>query len=401
MKFSFAIILSMLVAESVDATSIKMDFLPVGHVRTDPIISQTCLSDHVHTFYGPQAVHPETDYDTLISTNVSQNTCNVEENKSLYWHPTVYQYDRNTDKYTRDIISQTSAYYIWENDADIKAEAFPNGFKMIAGTKGNSGGDFPNAVAECVDASDCECDDDDCYTENMFFPSQACQELEVSMSFPTCWDGRLDSNDHMSHVAYTTDGDLEGSCPSTHPLRLPQIQLFFRIMPYNGGWHTFSDGSSIFHADYMSGWDAKFLQGVLDDCETGSLAPNPNSFCDDFVTFRDGPKCKDENTCDFADPRLLQKLQNIQPPPLDVTTVTTEESNVVVGNLPRGTCIGTLLPSGEGDRDECDDECWDILHECKEKAENKCAKKEKCLRRRNRKCRRKRKTCIAVCENLY
>ena len=62
-------------------------------------------------------------------------------------------------KYTRDIIAQTSAYYIWENTANDKVTAFPDGFKMIAGLKGNSGGYFPNAVAECVDASNCRRDD--------------------------------------------------------------------------------------------------------------------------------------------------------------------------------------------------------------------------------------------------
>ena len=36
----------------VNATSMKMDFLPLGDVRTDPIINPDCLSDHVHTFYG-------------------------------------------------------------------------------------------------------------------------------------------------------------------------------------------------------------------------------------------------------------------------------------------------------------------------------------------------------------
>lgn len=231
--------------------------LPIGHVRTDPIISQTCLSDHVHTFYGAQAVRPETDYDTLINTDANQNTGNVKENKSLYWHRTVYQYDQNTKKYTRDIIAQTSAYYIWENTANDKVTAFPDGFKMIAGLKGNSGGYFPNAVAECVDASNCR--RDDCSTENTFFARQACEELEVSMAFPTCWDGRLDSDDHTSHVAYTTDGELDGSCPRSHPDRLPQVKFFFRILNYNGGRHTFSGGSSVFHADYMSGWDEKFL----------------------------------------------------------------------------------------------------------------------------------------------
>jgi len=317
-----------------------MDYLPSGHARTDPIITKTCLSDHVHTFYGPQAVHPETDYDTLINTRVDQNTGNVEENKSLYWHPTVYSYDRFSNTYTRDEIAQTSAYYIWENDADTKA--FPHGFQMIGGLNPSNPANFPNPMVECVDPSPCT--RADCYTENTFFPSNACAELEVSMSFPTCWDGRLDSDDHVSHVHYTLDGELDGPCPGSHPLRIPQIQLFFRIMPYDGGWHTFSDGSSVYHADYMSGWDETFLQGVLDNCVTDSFAAMPNSFCESFLTFRDGPKCTNEDTCDFGDPNLLAKLKAFQPPPLDIHgTVTAEETNIV-NNLPRGTCTGNLIP---------------------------------------------------------
>ena len=164
----------------------SLNSLPVGHVRTDPIINQTCLSDHVHTFYGPQRVRPETDYNSLISSTVEANTGNVEENKSLYCHPTVYSYDRSTGIYTRDVMAQTSAYYIWEND--VNTRAFPNGFKMIAGLNPDDPDNFPNAIAECVNPSTCE---GDCYTENTFFPNTACDELEVSMSFPTCWDGRL------------------------------------------------------------------------------------------------------------------------------------------------------------------------------------------------------------------
>ena len=312
--------------------------LPVGDVRTDPIISQTCLTDHVHTFYGPQLVRPETDFDDLRASTVSQNTGNVEENKSLYWHPTVYKYDRSSKTYTKDEMLGTSAYYIWDNDQH-NTQAFPAGFRMIAGMKGNKNGEFPNANAECVNPSPCE---GDCYTENTFFPKTACDELEVSMAFPTCWDGRLDSDDHMSHVHYTTDGEFDGECPSSHPQRLPQIQFFFRIAPYDGGWHTFADGSSTYHADYMSGWDESFLQNVLDNCKTDSFAANPNSFCEEFLTFRDAPKCT-ADSCDFGDPALLEKIKAFQPPPLDVTTITPEDTDVI-SNLPRGTCTGTLLP---------------------------------------------------------
>merc|ERR1712224_986621 len=86
-------------------------------------------------------------------------------------------------------------------------------------------------------------------------------------------------------------------------------------MPYSGGWHMFADGSSVFHADYVSGWDEDFLQTLLDTCQNDGDGAMPNFFCDDHITFRDGPKCKDEDFCDFADPALIEKLRAIQPSP--------------------------------------------------------------------------------------
>ena len=66
----------------------------------------------------------------LVNTPVSENTGNVEENKSLYWHPTVYRYDRETDTYNRAVMAQSSAYYVWKTG---ETRAFPNGFRMIGG----------------------------------------------------------------------------------------------------------------------------------------------------------------------------------------------------------------------------------------------------------------------------
>ena len=109
-------------------TSSKMDFLPLGAVRTDPLLNPTCLSDHVHTFYGAAAsLRPETTYDDMRAATLSSG--NVEENKSLYWHPTIYEYDRSTGVYRKAPIWFASAYYIWETGATT---AFPDGLKMIA-----------------------------------------------------------------------------------------------------------------------------------------------------------------------------------------------------------------------------------------------------------------------------
>lgn len=53
---------------------------------------------------------------------------------------------------------------------------------------------------------------------------------------PSCWDGKnLDSPNHQDHVAYPTSGpanflSLGGSCPSTHPIRIPQL-MYGKLWP--------------------------------------------------------------------------------------------------------------------------------------------------------------------------
>ncbi len=315
-----------------DGTSSKMDFLPLGHVRTDPIINPTCLSGHVHTFYGAAAsLRPETTYQDLV--NAKGNSGTVEENMSLYWHPTIYAV--NNGKYVRDPIWFASAYYVWVTG---QTTAFPDGFKMVAGQGGEP---LAQATAECVGPSPCEKSDCSKPT-NSFFPRTACAELEMSMNFPSCWDGvNLDSPDHKSHVAYSLeDGRFDGDCPASHPVRIPQIQLYTRISNYDGGRHEFSDGTGHFHADYFSGWNSNFLQKVLDECSNDSDAASPDAFCEDFFTFRDGPKDGQKE-----DTNIVDELLPLQPdPPVDTKLITPEKINNVA-QLPLGACTGTLLPS--------------------------------------------------------
>lgn len=77
------------------------------------------------------------------------------------------------------------------------------------------------------------------------------------MSFPTthrlrrCWDGvNVDSPDHKAHVAYPTIGSFEttGACPSTHPVRLPQLmyEVMWDTTPFNDPAIWPEDGSQPF-----------------------------------------------------------------------------------------------------------------------------------------------------------
>lgn len=324
-----------------DATSIKMDYLPLTDVRLDPMSDEQCVSDHVHSFYGP-SVAPRPNITHAQLRAATEGSGNVLENGSLYWHPTVYEVSVDAGgvpvEYRKAPIWFASSYYVWPTG---ETQAFPDGFKMVAR------GSEPMAQAEfeCVGPSACERGRRDCDAAlaGSNFPSSACWELEVSLVFPSCWDGRaLDSADHMSHVAYTDDGYADGHCPASHPVRLPQIHWYFRIREYKGGRYELSDATSELHADYMSGWDAEQLQGVLDSCNNDSFSAEPDHFCEHFLTFRDGPKRGSKD-----DELIAEKLATLQPHASVVDPLALVPERIdLVRFLPRGNCSGILLPAG-------------------------------------------------------
>ena len=64
-------------------------------------------------------------------------------------------------------------------------------------------------------------------SDTQSLPARFCNGgIRTTITFPTCWDGKnTDSPDHKSHVAYPKTGTFEstGTCPDTHPVRLPQV----------------------------------------------------------------------------------------------------------------------------------------------------------------------------------
>ena len=159
------------------ATSMKIDYLRLANVRTDPITHPDGPSPHVHSFYGATEAAPGTTYEAL--RNAAGNTGNVEENKSLYWHPTIYRYVDG--QYEIQDTSYFSTYYIWPTGATT---AFPDGLKMIGG---GAGYEAARQEADCSNPGPCP--DGVCDRWNDFFPATSCDELELSMLMPSCWDG--------------------------------------------------------------------------------------------------------------------------------------------------------------------------------------------------------------------
>ena len=97
--------------------------------------------------------------------------------------------------------------------------------------------------------------------------------VNFHIQFPFCWDGKnLDSADHMSHMAYA---DSAQPCPSSHPVRLPQITILAYYPPGNtSGWYLSSDRSNGFnsgpgatlHGDWFGGWNDAAMNLWVDGC---------------------------------------------------------------------------------------------------------------------------------------
>ena len=79
-------------------------------------------------------------------------------------------------------------------------------------------------------------------------------ELEINIIFPTCWDGtNLEQlEDGGKHVVYSEECDADEhsecfdfDCPASHPVKMPELHLFVRVLDYEGGAHVFGDGTTV------------------------------------------------------------------------------------------------------------------------------------------------------------
>jgi len=244
---------------------------------------------HLHQYYGNTSADANSTFASLRGAGAS--TCNnvgtaTAANRSAYWMPAmldgkghVIQPDYIQVYYKREPVNAPQC-----NPGDPKfvgiCVGIPNGVKFIAGfnmATGNPGsqpgwfrcGSGPVWSADGVGLS--QANSTNCAVG---------KKLEVTVASLKCWNGQLDSSDHVNHFAFTVRNALTGwvnKCPSTHPYLTPQftISAFYSIKTGDnvGVWTLSSDSmygnlprGSTLHFDYFEAWDTLVKDMWVDNC---------------------------------------------------------------------------------------------------------------------------------------
>lgn len=210
---------------------------------------------HLHVYFGNTDVNYLSTAESVRTTGNS--TCNGGiMNRTAYWAPAMIDTESGAPLKPRNAL----LYY-----KHGKVQEIPRGLKMIAG---NMASDSPQAYEwfECNEK----------YTSRRPY-LVSCNNgglVTMSVTFPDCWNGKdLDSADHKSHMAYSTNG----RCPGSHSKKLPTLSalIYYPVTSDKGtaNWRLSSDNYSkdkhagySSHSDFIMGWDEDIHKVWVENC---------------------------------------------------------------------------------------------------------------------------------------
>ena len=210
--------------------------------QVDPIISPNAASHHLHDFFGNRSTDSTSTYASMIGAGT---TCAFSGDTGAYWTPSLYST-------TGSLVKPVAAFVYFRNKpvAYGTTMPFPRDFRLVAGGSGP-----PYSGWSCEqNASSMSATPPDCGSG----------KLVAHVRFPNCSNGALDSANHRSHVVYPT-GTGSTACPSTHPIKLPEIFLHVRY-PSGVKAGRLSDGTLMPHADFWNTWQQPALEQKVREC---------------------------------------------------------------------------------------------------------------------------------------
>ena len=210
----------------------------------DPIIypGRAGLS-HNHTFFGNRTTNASS---TPASLRGQATSCRLAADTAAYWAPTLFVNSRAVNPLGAIV------YYIRRTSGPI--QAFPAGLKVIAGdataTRAQGARITYWLCGRLASTSLASCP--------AGFRSD---RVSLVVKFPNCWNGTsLDSANHKSHLAYSTDG----AGPASHPVPVPALAIVVRYPTLGAGPIALSSGGQFSgHADFVNAWDQDTLERLV------------------------------------------------------------------------------------------------------------------------------------------
>jgi Domain of unknown function (DUF1996) len=213
---------------------------------------------HMHEFIGNPTTDAFSTYSEMV--DASPVKCETQADTAGYWAPALYKNG------VRIPIHHSFNYY--RGPPGVKT--IPANLKIVAGGDTRN----PPVPLEQARGLSWSCLDSGPFYEQPPNCSSVGKPIKAHIQFPNCWDGfRLDSSDHMSHMAYW---GRDKKCPQSHPVRLPRLRqnVAYNIRDGRGATlssdHGFPNGTQL-HADFWNTWDQAVLNDAIETCINGNL----------------------------------------------------------------------------------------------------------------------------------
>jgi hypothetical protein len=246
-----------------------------GTGEYDPIVAPGKFPyGHRHLFFGATAIKYNSTRDSLLAGGTTCRFKNGTDiivegepdpsggNRSAYWVP-----DLQLSDGTWAGGKQLNAYYK-KGASSVDANAikpYPDGLKMVIRDTTSS-----KASVKWF----CSNINGEGNNGNLQERPYNCKAtgtypwVTAHITFPQCGDGRLDSPDHISHMAYPSSS----GCPSSHPIVFPRLFVTVKYATSLGKGALLSgpeenrDPATGFHVDYFEAWKPTRLQFYIDKC---------------------------------------------------------------------------------------------------------------------------------------